>query len=214
MAILPGQAGSLQGPVADSFRNILWREPDAAGLDFYRQQLSSGTPLSQIQGTLANSPENQSFRAGPQVPQTGLIGSEQALQQGLGGSIDALMQGARQGRQDIRQGLGQANQSFEQGIAGLDPFAQGGQSAQQLQLAQSGALGPEAQAQAFQNFQDSPGQAFLQERGMRGINANASAMAGWVAAIDLKSYHGLTKAWLLRISATSLIDLEHYRVRA
>lgn len=49
-----------------------------------------------------------------------------------------------------------------------------GQQAQELQAALSGASGPEAQMQAFQTFQDSPGTEFLRERGMRGINSRAA----------------------------------------
>lgn len=60
----------------------------------------------------------------------------------------------------------------------LTPFVEGGGPAFQLQQAQSGALGPEAQAQAFANFQDSPGTAFLREQGLRGIESGAGATGG------------------------------------
>lgn len=60
----------------------------------------------------------------------------------------------------------------------LDPFITGGTSASQLQEALSGALGPEAQAQAFQDFQESPGTGFLREQGLRLINSGAGATGG------------------------------------
>ena len=53
-----------------------------------------------------------------------------------------------------------------------------GQQSNQLQAALSGALGPAAQAQAFQNFQESPGQQFLQEQGLRQNLAGAAATGG------------------------------------
>ena len=81
------------------------------------------------------------------VPQTGLIGSEQALQGGLQGALSAVGRGA-----DIAGGV-------------LQPFAGGGAQAFQQQAALSGAAGPQAQQEAFASFQASPGQAFLREQG-------------------------------------------------
>ena len=65
----------------------------------------------------------------------------------------------------------------EEAIGGLQPFETEGR-AFQLQQAQSGALGPEAQAQAFQDFQESPGQQFLREEGLRFIESGAGARGG------------------------------------
>jgi len=95
------------------------------------------------------------------VPPTGLIGSEQAIQQGLGGQLGLLAQGigGAQGEIDLAtaQTRGDISQGFGQATGAISPFIQGGAQASQLQAAQSGALGPAAQAQAFQNFQSSPG---------------------------------------------------------
>jgi hypothetical protein len=60
----------------------------------------------------------------------------------------------------------------------LDPVAQGGLSAFNLQGAQSGALGPEAQQQAFSNFQASPGQDFLRNRAEQSLLRNQAAIGG------------------------------------
>ncbi len=95
------------------------------------------------------------FAAQP-LPQTGLSGLESALRGGLSGSLGALQSGINLGRGDIREG-GQ----------GLDVLS-----------AQSGLLGPEAQAAAFQNFQDSPGQAFLREQGEQALIRNQGAIGG------------------------------------
>tara|TARA_R110000744_G_scaffold246942_1_gene363455 strand:- start:21834 stop:22490 length:657 start_codon:yes stop_codon:yes gene_type:complete len=79
-----------------------------------------------------------------------------------------------------------AADAAEQGIAArfaetketLQPFITGGGPSFELQQAQSGALGPEAQAAAFANFQESPGTAFLREQGLRDIESGAGATGG------------------------------------
>jgi hypothetical protein len=83
------------------------------------------------------------------IPQTGLLGSEQALQGGLQASVGAL-----------------------------DPFTTGAAGAGNIQAALTGALGPAAQAQAFQNFAQSPGQAFLQQQGEQAVLRGSSAIGG------------------------------------
>lgn len=94
------------------------------------------------------------------LPQTGLIGSELALKQGLAGQTGA-----------INQGYGQAAQA-------MNPFLAGGGGAADLRAAQSGAMGAPAQAQAFENFQMSPGQQWLQEQASKATLASASATGG------------------------------------
>lgn len=48
----------------------------------------------------------------------------------------------------------------------------------QAQQALSGALGPEAQAQAFADFQEDPGTQFLREQGLRLIDSGAAVTGG------------------------------------
>ena len=103
--------------------------------------------------------------------QTGLTGGENAIRQGLTGQLTALGQGIGSAQGEIDAATGQA-------IGALNPFLQGGAEASQLQAAQSGALGPEAQAQAFQNFQNSPGQQFALEQVEQGRIRNAAATGG------------------------------------
>jgi len=95
-----------------------------------------------------------------EVPATGLIGSEQALQGGLQGALDFIGRGA-----DVAG-------------AELQPFAAGGTAAFDLQGALSGALGPEAQAEAFANFQSSPGQDFLRDKGEQALLRRSGAIGG------------------------------------
>jgi len=116
------------------------------------------------------------------IPPTGLIGSEQAIQQGLGSQLGLLAQGIGSAQGEIDISTGQARQDIGRGfgraVGAIDPFIQGGADASQLQAAQSGALGAEAQQQAFQDFQASPGQQFLQQEAERALLRNAGATGG------------------------------------
>lgn len=202
-------AGVINGQVVDAQGRQLF---DANRFGQIMESINQGMDVN----TLSSSgnfvvPSNPGGRA----PQTGLIGSEQALTGGLQGATDATLAGAGLARDDIykagqtaQQQLGQgreqtvdaalfANQMAQQGLAGgradvinaalqaqqmgaapLQGFLGAGQQASQLQAAQSGALGPQAQAQAFANFQESPGQAFLREQAERGTTRNAAAIGG------------------------------------
>lgn len=111
-------------------------------------------------------------------PPIGLIGSEQALIQGAGGAVTALEGAGGQARQDILTGAARGQIPIAGAQEQFQPFIQGGQQAFDLQSALLGAQGPEAQAQAFQNFQQSPGQQFLQEEQERAIIRNAAATGG------------------------------------
>ncbi len=62
-------------------------------------------------------------------------------------------------------------QQFQEAKGMLDPYIQGGLPAFQRQQALSGALGAEAQEQAYQQFRESPGVAWQRAQGMRGIEA-------------------------------------------
>lgn len=112
------------------------------------------------------------------APQTGLIGSETALQGALEGSLDALQQGNAAARSDINAGITDLNARIASGTTALEPFISRGGAAFDLQMALSGALGADAQKQAFADFNASPGQEFLQNRGEQAVLRNASALGG------------------------------------
>jgi hypothetical protein len=114
-----------------------------------------------------------------------------ALQQGAMGGVGAIQRGVNQGLGMIDQGQQALSGNFNSRAANVDPmtgqpmfqqaaegvgqFAGAGLSAQQRQASLSGALGQEAQQQAFQQFNASPGQQYLQEQGMRQVlNANTA----------------------------------------
>jgi len=80
-----------------------------------------------------------------------------------------------------------SRQQFEDTKSRLDPFIEGAGGAFQQQQAFSGALGPEAQAEAFANFQESPNVQFLREQGQKGINAGSSARGQLGSGTRLKA---------------------------
>ena len=79
-------------------------------------------------------------------------------------------------------GLTGANASIDQQLwnnaLGFGAFAQPGAQSNNLQAAYSGALGPQAQQQAFANFTASPGQEWLQQQAEQGTLRNAAAIGG------------------------------------
>lgn len=97
---------------------------------------------------------------------------------GLAPATNTAQQGADQSIAAYQQAGQQAGQTYDQGISGLTPYMQPGRQANDLQAAYSGALGPQAQAAAYANFQSSPGQQFLLEQGERALTRNAAATGG------------------------------------
>lgn len=93
----------------------------------------------------------------PGAPKYGLAGAEEGLQRGLAGGIAG-----------IEAGINQAAST-------LSPYTQGGGKAFELQQALSGALGPDAQRQAFANYNQSPEMAYALEQAEKGITRNAAA---------------------------------------
>lgn len=110
--------------------------------------------------------------------------SEASKQQreAIGQAERASARQAALGRSDIRSSLrptlGELTAGATQAQQSLQPIAQTGLGAFDIQAAISGALGPEAQAQAFQNFQASPEQAFLQQEAEQASLRGASATGG------------------------------------
>lgn len=71
----------------------------------------------------------------------------------------------------------------------LDPFitGQGGPQSFQMQQSLAGARGVDAQKEAYANYVESPGVAFLRERGMRGIEQNAAAQGSLYSGNTMKA---------------------------
>lgn len=116
---------------------------------------------------------------------TGIGGVQQAggqAQSTIGSQLNqsqlATQQAVKALQASREQGLQAINAPIEQAIPGFEPFTQTGVQANDLFAALSGALGNEAQAQAFQNFTASPGQSFLKEQGELSRVNQAAASGG------------------------------------
>jgi uncharacterized protein YneF (UPF0154 family) len=153
---------------------------------------ATGVDVGQIQNRLGSA-----VQAGAESIPTGLAGFEQALTSGLntatgtltgaetaargdlgssmeevarlyGLNIDDLRAAGQVARGDLERTYGQAGGMFT-------PYQQAGTNALQLQQALSGALGPEAFQQAYQ---ESPYIQFLREQGERSTLSGAAATGG------------------------------------
>lgn len=130
-------------------------------------------------------PVNQPQMPQQQVPQTGLIGAEQALQRGATSALDLLAGGQGMAMQQLGRAAGAAQASqvdpttgqrfFTQAAEGVGAFSPAGLQAQQRVQALSGALGQEAFDQAMIN---NPAMQFLQEQGQNQIINQAAALGG------------------------------------
>jgi len=96
----------------------------------------------------------------PGAPKYGLLGAEEAMQRGLQGGIAG-----------IEAGMTQAQNT-------LNPYTAQGSKAFDLQAALSGALGPAAQKQAFDNYNQSPEMAYALSQAEKGITRNSAATGG------------------------------------
>lgn len=113
---------------------------------------------------------------------------------GFGGAIigaekeaEAATEAARLQSDAARRGQDLIADQFAQTRDVLNPFIKGAGGAFERQQALSGALGAEAQAQAFREFQESPNVAFLREQGLKGIDQSASAFGGLGGGQRLKA---------------------------
>lgn len=112
------------------------------------------------------------------IDESGLAGALNERSRGQDLSLGIIGDATGVARGDITAGTASALESIQEGAGGFDEFLSSGQSASQLQAAQSGALGPEAQAAAFAAFRDSPGQEFLREQGRGQVLAGSAATGG------------------------------------
>ncbi len=148
------------------------RTPDQAGLDYWKGQVASGAlTQDQLAGAIGNAGKEyqlvQPSATAQQNPQSGGAG------QGYG---------LNQARTDLTSSANVAGQQLAGGTQGALnqtlPFYLSGLGAQNQQAAFTGALGPEAQAQAFQNYQASPGQAWHRDQQEQALLRNQAAIGG------------------------------------
>lgn len=105
-----------------------------------------------------------------------------AIRSGTTTGIDTLRRAQSQGLGAVRSGIGTArgdiSSGMRAGMQSLSPYADVGQQALQQEAALTGALGPEAQAQALQAFSESPGQKYLREKQEQALLRNSAALGG------------------------------------
>lgn len=110
---------------------------------------------------------------------TGLAGSEQALASALAAALGKLDQGSANALTTLTNtgnlATDQIDSLFSQAMGAQQPYGTGGGEAARMLAAYSGALGTDAQQQAFDGFTLSPAAKFLQEQSERTIARNASA---------------------------------------
>lgn len=116
----------------------------------------------------------------------GATQAQQNLLSGQADSLKSLNSGYETGRADAITGFNNAGNTldtyYNEATKQYEPMAQQGAGASQMQAALSGALGPEAEAQAIANFTESPGQKYLRDQQEQSILRNESALGGGVSA--------------------------------
>lgn len=95
----------------------------------------------------------------------------QVIPGAIGGAVDAELIG-------LRESIAEQRRQFDIGQENLSPFREAGVGALTQQQALLGLSGVEAQQTAFDQFAESPAQAFLRKRGQKALLANASATGG------------------------------------
>lgn len=155
-----------QGPAAGGEAGAL-----QAMSDYVRQNNLSAADVAAAANTFA--PDSWDVN---RVQQT--LSQYAPTQYGLDPALAALSAAGKSATQRIDETQKMVGGLYDKGLAQLAPFLQQGTQANQLQAALSGALGPEEQAKAFQNYQQSPGVAFAQQEAEKALLRNASATGG------------------------------------
>lgn len=163
--------------------------PDAAtrstkSLDNTTTNEANTVNLSNLAGATYYNPLNVELNAEPTSLVT--VGSDY----GFAGATEALASGEERGQQYLTNSVDQAIQAISAGLTGslstLDttkqdvlsqnaPYTSTGTQATNLVAALSGALGADAQAQAYSDFVESPGQTYLTEQAEKALLRNAAA---------------------------------------
>jgi hypothetical protein len=107
----------------------------------------------------------------------------------VGGAISgrkSAKEATRAQEEAARRGEALTREQFEATKEQLMPFITGGSGAFQQQQALSGALGPAAQAEAFNAYQESPSVQFLREQGLRDVRRQAIGRGGLASGETLK----------------------------
>jgi len=104
-----------------------------------------------------------------------LAKSEASSMAGINSLVDKGL-GTLRGYED--RGLAEIQRGTNEAVGTLEPVASTGKAAYDLQAAMSGALGPEAQAQAYSQFKESSDQSWLRQREEQALLRNQAAIGG------------------------------------
>lgn len=151
---------------------IDWNSALQAQADYVRQNNLDPTMVAQA-GNAINPAggwdANKVQQTLSQFPQT---------QYGLNPALNTML-GARQSANDtLQQTMTGVSSDFARGANYLKPYIDSGNKANDVQAALSGALGPQAQQEAFATYTASPGVDFAVKQGERGVLRNAAALGG------------------------------------
>lgn len=182
--------------IQNTFQQQLGRAASANDIAHYQAALAAGLSPQEFSGQIGASAEAQNFQnmnaqnaamqasqqqgmtQAASAPPTGLIGAEQALSAGLRGGIAGIQEGMGSAIGGIRHSVTQNTQNLGQAQRGFNPYMQAGRGAVDLQAALSGAMGQQAQADAYANYNQSPGQRYLQQEAERSLLRNQAAIGG------------------------------------
>lgn len=173
--IVSAFAGPAAGALASKGIDKLTGGPVAVNLDTGGRISGGGVgsqgATAQGFGGGDNSNQFQTLSGGAQVPATGQASPQSFGSGAIGGAVSEELTG-------LRESIAEQQRQFDIGQQNLSPFREAGVSALGQQQALLGLSGTEAQQTAFDQFNESPGQAFLRKRGQKALLAGASATGG------------------------------------
>ena len=151
---------------------------------FDQQAAPTSTPTSPATVSMdrATIPRSEVTPAQTQPIGTGLYGAAEQINAGEARSLAALAGSTGIARGDVTAGRDAAINALTTGkteaLDRLSPYTDAGRAALDLEAALSGALGPEAQQAAFDNYIESPGQAYLRSQEEEALLRSAAATGG------------------------------------
>ena len=166
-ALVSSFAGPVAGALASKGIDALTGGPVSVDLRTGARIGGASGPAGQS-GSGDNNSQFQTLSGGAQVPVTIDGATGQVIPGAIGGAVSEELIG-------LRESLAEQQRQFDIGQANVSPFREAGASALQEQQASLGLLGREAQQASFDQFTESPGQAFLRKRGEKALLASASA---------------------------------------
>jgi len=107
---------------------------------------------------------------------TDLVGSGARIAvERLKGSRDQQLSALRSGAETAR---GDIERYADESLGFYSPYRQAGEGALEREAALTGAMGPEAQARAFAQYEESPGQKYLREQQEKALLRSSAAIGG------------------------------------